>query len=557
MGNNSEVNSVELNIHNVFETVVSDYYDCVFEIDAESGRIKFYQIGELLKAKGVSEEEFCQYADICDLFENKFIVEEERSNFRSELKLDVIQEEIARNGNYVRTVHCDNVDGINSKSIRINRIADDANRLLFCLTDISMILDHDWMTDEYSRTGFIAKVEKLMEESEFKEGYSIVYTNIQGFKAINDIMGTFSGDMVIFMEREILKKELQPVVMSRFESDHFVLLTKTELLTDELLERVSHQSYVDDSKNLPILYRFGIYNIVDTEVKVQHMVDRAKLAEKTIPADHAVSYAFCDKKLTTTYVEQRRFVSELDKALAAGEFKPYFQPVVDAVTGEIVSAEVLIRWIHSTEGMISPGRFIPVFEKEGVISKIDSFMVDKVLDINLARIKAGKRVVPCAVNLSRVDFYDTKLLEIIRHKLERHTNIREILKLEVTESAYAVLENNALSFMEELKRLGVSLMLDDFGSGMSSFSTLESFEFDVIKLDMGFVSQIGKVAKTEAIIKHIIGLSHDLGARVVAEGVETKEQLEFLRTVDCDMIQGYYFYKPMPEEEFDALLSEG
>ena len=149
MGNNSEVNSVELNIHNVFETVVSDYYDCVFEIDAESGRIKFYQIGELLKAKGVSEEEFCQYADICDLFENKFIVEEERSNFRSELKLDVIQKEIARNGNYVRTVHCDNVDGINSKSIRINRIADDANRLLFCLTDISMILDHDWMTDEY------------------------------------------------------------------------------------------------------------------------------------------------------------------------------------------------------------------------------------------------------------------------------------------------------------------------------------------------------------------------------------------------------------------------
>ena len=129
-----------------------------------------------------------------------------------------------------------------------------------------------------------------------------------------------------------------------------------------------------------------------------------------------------------------------------------------------------------------------------------------------------------------------------------------MLKLEVTESAYAVLESDALSFLEEMQKLRLSIMLDDFGSGMSSLSTLELCDFDTIKLDMGFIRKIGKSEKTEAIIRHTIGMAHDMGAKVVAEGVENKEQLEFLQAVGCDMIQGYYFYKPMPEEEFAALL---
>lgn len=143
---------------------------------------------------------------------------------------------------------------------------------------------------------------------------------------------------------------------------------------------------------------------------------------------------------------------------------------------------------------------------------------------------------------------------MLKTKLVHQINIRDMLKLEVTESAYAELESDAISFLNEMKALGLSLMLDDFGSGMSSFSTLENFEFDIIKIDMGFISQIGKGGKAESIIKHIIGLSHDVGAKVVAEGVETKEQFAFLQSVNCDMIQGYYFYKPMTEAEFAKLL---
>ena len=143
---------------------------------------------------------------------------------------------------------------------------------------------------------------------------------------------------------------------------------------------------------------------------------------------------------------------------------------------------------------------------------------------------------------------------MLKQKLENQENVQDMLKLEVTESAYAVLESDALSFLEEMHKLRLSIMLDDFGSGMSSLSTLELCDFDTIKLDMGFIRKIGKSEKTEAIIRHTIGMAHDMGAKVVAEGVEDKEQLEFLQSVGCDMIQGYYFYKPMPEEEFAALL---
>ena len=166
----------------------------------------------------------------------------------------------------------------------------------------------------------------------------------------------------------------------------------------------------------------------------------------------------------------------------------------------------------------------------------------------------GQRVVPCAVNLSRVDFYDTKLLDMFKQQLSNQENIQNMLKLEITESAYAILESDALAFLEEMKKLRLSLQLDDFGSGMSSLSALELYDFDTIKLDMGFIRKIGKSKKAEAIIRHTIGMAHDMGAKVIAEGVEYKEQLEFLQSVGCDMIQGYYFYKPMPEEEFVKLL---
>lgn len=538
----------------IFDSIVADYYDWVLEFNAETGRIEFFHISNFFLENGIIPINMDSFNELNHLFSQKLVVDEEKEPYLDQIQLSFILDEIKNKGSYVRTIHIDTPDGIKAESLRIKQIPDNSNRFLACLTDITMILDRDWMTDEYSRSGFLAKTEQLLKEPEYQEGYSVVYANIEGFKAVNDVLGTQSGDMVIFQEKDALIQSLKPVLIARLESDHFALLTKTENITEETMDKLCHQSYSEGTKRLPILIRCGIYNIHDASKKVTHMLDQAKLAEQSIPSDHGIPYVVCNKQMSQDYVNQRIFVSELDSALKKGEFLPYYQPIVDAKTGEIVSAEALIRWKHSERGMIPPGMFIPVFEKEGLTTKLDIFMVNSILNFNIERMKKGQKVVPCAVNLSRVDFYDTKLLDILKQKLENQENVQDMLKLEVTESAYAILESDALSFLEEMHKLRLSIMLDDFGSGMSSLSTLELCDFDTIKLDMGFIRKIGKSEKTEAIIRHTIGMAHDMGAKVVAEGVEDKEQLEFLQAVGCDMIQGYYFYKPMPEEEFAALL---
>ena len=201
--------------------------------------------------------------------------------------------------------------------------------------------------------------------------------------------------------------------------------------------------------------------------------------------------------------------------------------------------------------------FIPVIEDGGKVSALDYYVIDKVLDFVEDRAAAGKPIVPCAVNLSRIDFYDPTLMNHIIDRFENSDHAPSLVRIEVTESAYADLERSAMNYLEELKRAGVRILLDDFGSGMSSLSTLESFDFDIVKLDIGFIRKIGIRHKAESIIESTIRLSHALGAKVTAEGVETKKQLEFLRSVDCDFIQGYYYYRPVSEGDFSRLLEKG
>ena len=538
----------------IFDTNVSEYYDCVLELNTENGQIEFYHISKFFLQNGIIPVNIDSFYELNRLFSHNLMVLVEQEPFKDLVDIPHILNELDQKGSFACTVHLDTVTGIKAESIRATKINADSKRLLVTFMDITMILDHDWMTDEYSRSGFLSQAEKLLTDPEYQTGYSMVYANIQGFKAINDLLGTQSGDMVIFLEKDALIQELNPILIARFESDHFVLITKTENITEDSMNRLCYQCYTEGTKKLPIIIRCGIYHITDTTKKIPQMLDQAQLAEKSIPSTHGTPYAICNQQMIQDYVNQRVFVSELDSALNNNKFIHYYQPIVDAKTGEIVSAEALIRWNHHEKGMIPPGMFIPTFEKEGQTTKLDSFMVNSVLNFNISRMEKGLKVVPCAVNLSRMDFYDTKLMAMLKEKLQNQKDVHSMLKLEITESAYAVLETDALAFLEEMKKLGLAFLLDDFGSGMSSLSTLEVYNFDVIKLDMGFIRKIGKSPNAEAIIRHTIGMSHDMNAKVVAEGVETKEQLEFLQSVDCDMIQGYYFYKPMPEEEFAQLL---
>ncbi|MCR5556932.1 MAG: EAL domain-containing protein [Butyrivibrio sp.] len=535
------------------KTLLKDGYDMVAGVHKKNETCEVYYLDEKLQEFFVKSR--LKYSDICETI-SIGVVEEERQSFLDQIKLSVIMEELKDRGDYVRTVHVDTPAGRRAKNIRVREIPGYDDWLMVIFFDITTALDHDWMTDEYTRTGFVDRARLFLAEMPENEHFSLVYTNVKGFKAVNELFGNQKGDMVIFQTRDILRKHLKPILMGRLESDHYVLITSDENLKEKNLKTMCNQTFIIESKEFNLEIRCGIYSIRNSGIEITQLLAGAKLAEKTIgDGKRNRLYAYYDDAMKERYVTQRFLLSDFERALVDKEFEAYYQPIVDAKSGDIVSAELLIRWKHKDLGMVSPGVFVPVIEEEGKISALDSFMLDCGINFVAERLKNKNNAVPCAINLSRVDFYDFAFIESILERIKQIGIPAKMIRIEVTESAYADLETKAMEYLTKMKKAGIKILLDDYGSGMSSLSMLETFDFDIIKLDLGFIRKIGINDKTEAIITSTIQLAHAIGAKVTAEGVETDKQLKFLLNADCDYIQGYYFYKPMPEKEFANVLS--
>jgi EAL domain-containing protein (putative c-di-GMP-specific phosphodiesterase class I)/GGDEF domain-containing protein/peptidase E len=537
----------------VIKTLLADGYDMVVGVHKENGTCEVYYLSDRIRK--FFESSRLKFNDVLmKLAEG--VVEEERESVLEQVTIPTILQELKEKGDYVRTIHVDTINGRRAKNLRVREVPGYPDWFMIFFIDITTFLDHDWMTDEYARIGFLERARVFISEITPEDRYSLVYTNVKGFKAVNELFGDQKGDLVIFQTRDILKKHLKPVLMGRLESDHFVLITDDENLKDKNLKAMCSQAFVIESKKFNFEIRCGIYSIKNSRKEITALLAGAKLAEKSIGDDnHNRLYAYYDDTMKENYVKQRFLLSDFERALAEHEFQPYYQPIVDAKTGDIVSAELLIRWKHKDLGMVSPGDFIPVIEAEGKISYLDSFMLDCGLDFVAKRIKEDKNAVPCAINLSRIDFYDADFIGGILKRIKKHNVSPSMIRFEVTESAYADLETKALSHLDKMRKEGIKILLDDYGSGMSSLSMLETFDFDIIKLDLGFIRKIGINDKAEAIIVSTIRLAHAMGAKVTAEGVETDKQLKFLLEADCDYIQGYYFYKPLPKDDFAKVLS--
>lgn len=538
----------------VIKAILEDGYEMVLSVNVKNENCEIYHLSRELS--GIIEGSRLKYNDICFKLSH-WITEEEREIFLDNSRISFIADELKEKGDYVRTVHVETSYGKRAKNLRVREVAGYPDWLLFVLLDITTSLDHDWMTDEYTRTGFMERAKVFLSELTDKENYSLVYTNVKGFKAVNELFGDKNGDMVIFQTRDVLRKYLKPVIMGRLESDHFVLITADENLQEETLKEMCSQAFKIESKEFNYEIRCGIYSINRSNLEITQLLAGAKLAENNLKAGKGNNlYAYYDDALKENYVRQRFLLADFERGIDDNEFEPYYQPIVDAKTGEIVSAEMLIRWCHKDFGMVSPSDFIPIIESEGKISSLDNFIVERGMGLIARRQHKGQKIVPCAINLSRVDFYDSAFIESIFERVKDLDIDTTMIRFEVTESAYADLESKAVDYLNEMKLQGIRILLDDYGSGMSSLSMLENFNFDIIKLDMGFIRKIGINDKVESIIITTIGLAHMIGAKVTAEGVETEQQLKFLRDYDCDYIQGYYFYKPMPESEFEKVLDQ-
>lgn len=426
---------------------------------------------------------------------------------------------------------------------------------LGAVEDITEISRKDSLTSGLNRQGFIVNVDKILRRNESWGNYAILFFDAHNFKGINDLFGMSVGDLALReIYRRLSESVLNPLMTARIGSDHFACLVERKQVEDASLREVCKISFVEKNRTVPVSLRCGIYYPDRREQNVGTMLDLAEHAKESIKDKSDSPYKVFDESMRANYIDEAIIVAQVESSIKNGEFKVYYQPIVDAQTEKIVSAEALVRWIHPKMGFISPGLFIPVLEEKGHISDVDAYVVNHVSQFLRERKIRGAKDIPISVNYSRMDFYDSKLMKWTLKDLEERKELGISCRIEITETSVAAIGQDQDNLLKEMKNKGATMLMDDFGSGYSSFNMLQDYDFDILKIDREFIRKLDTNEKSRGIVVSVINMAHALGMKVITEGVETKEQVDFLREHDCDYIQGFYFYRPLPEEEFKKLL---
>ena len=315
--------------------------------------------------------------------------------------------------------------------------------------------------------------------------------------------------------------------------------------------RFSDYKVGDGTVEYTILVHLGVYEITDPSTDISVMIDRANLALTTIKDDYHKHVAVYDENMRRNVL----WGQHISTQLAEGQIRPYLQAIVDN-SGKIVGAEALVRWIHPTEGFLSPGLFIPIFEKNGMIVEVDRFMWRSACEI-LARWKQEGIDLFISVNISPKDFYFMDVAEEIRSLVKEYDIEPSRLRVEITETVMMTDIESKMRVLDELRSAGFIVEMDDFGSGYSSLNMLKDMPVDVLKIDMKFLSRTEDSSRAQTIVRNIINLSDDLGISALTEGVETENQYKVLADMGCRMFQGYFFSKPIPVIDFEELSRTG
>lgn len=424
------------------------------------------------------------------------------------------------------------------------------------LLELSRKIGEDPLTHLYNREKFCTAAAELMQKNSDVK-YAIVYLDISHFKVVNDLCDIETGNLVLKTAGACFAHYTKDRgICARLEADHFAIcMPLDELKMDELISAVDEDMQM---LVLPhtILFYAGVLPVENVFLPVDQMCDRAHMALSTVKDNYRKRYAFYDDKMRERMMDEQMILREMEYAIEQKQFTIYLQPIYSTVKQCDTSAEALVRWTHPTEGMISPDRFIPLFERNGFIARLDHYVWEEVCRL-LAdeRAKLG-RVVPVSVNVSRLDFYDENLLDFFLGLMKKYDLEPWMIKLEVTESAYTDNPQQIMKTMKRFQEAGFKFLMDDFGSGYSSLSMLRNLPVNILKIDMKFVQEIVTSYRAAKIMEHIVQLAHDIKMDVVIEGVETKEQVEFLQDIGCDEIQGYYFSRPLPRDEYLERLAE-
>mgnify|MGYP003079481562 CR=1 FL=1 len=416
------------------------------------------------------------------------------------------------------------------------------------------LVQYDRLTGLYSKEFFYQRVRETLMQHTDRE-YDIICSDIVNFKLINDIFGIPAGDHLLNEIGRLYKKVAgKNGICGHFHADQFAcLLERRWEYTDELFIRCNARvNTLPNARN--VVMKWGIYQVADRNVSVEQMCDRALLAARSIKGRYGTYFAAYDDELRNRLLREQAITDSMEPALAKKEFEVYLQPKYRIQDYRLAGAEALIRWNHPEWGFQSPAEFIPLFEKNGFITKLDRYVWELACRVLREWEDKGYPSIPVSVNVSRADIYNEDLADGLLKLVKKYNLPPSRLHLEITESAYTEDPNQIIDTVSRLRELGFIIEMDDFGSGYSSLNMLNQMPIDILKLDMIFIRNETAKPVNQGILRFIMGLARWMDLSVVAEGVETREQLERLREIGCDYVQGYVFYRPMPQEEYEQLI---
>ena len=432
------------------------------------------------------------------------------------------------------------------------------------MRQLEYLARNDPLTGLYNRTWFGHELEKAVEEAGVSgERMAVLLLNLDRFKDVNDSYGHATGDQVLKHMVQQVQSALRPGdVLGRLAGDELAVVAR-HLRHADGAAAVARQLIVAVAE--PWSSPDGFEVVAGVSVGICMFPEHAATAELLLQGAHAAVYGakaqgrgawcFYEETMTQAARERLELESRLRLALAHGHLEMHYQPQVDIVTGRITGAEALVRWNDPHEGLISPGRFIPVAETSGVIGPLGEWVMRQVCRQGQQWRDAGLPDVTLAVNVSPRQFHLTDLAGCASAALAASGFPARLLELEITESALAERVDEVRQVLVRLRELGLRIAVDDFGTGYSSLAQLKRFPIDVLKIDQGFIRDIPHSADDMAISTAIIGMGHSLGMSVLAEGVETPQQLDFLRQLGCNTFQGYLCSRPLPADAFAALLA--
>lgn len=544
-----------------FAMMLADDYASVYMVNFDKDEVDVFRMNSFITSRyGTELTSKPSYKSVITKYIQNEVVEEERDLMLQFTSADNLREELKYKGSIrhdFRIMRDGKPVFIRMKIVDISE-TEDVNKVVVGFANVDTDKHLEWERDTFfdqitlgCNYGYY--VERLKREN--RDGY-IVSMDVKAFKVVNDVCGIDMGDKVLQSISSIVEKRVAGEgFYGHVNADHFVFFLpyQTEEQVSELLDDIIDDvRALVDNLELPKISPYFGCSTWKPGNRIQVTFSEANTAKHKIKDIKELAYGFYREEDTFAALEEKRIEDAFDDAIAQKQFIIWYQPKYDPITESIVGAEALIRWKKPDGSMVFPNQFIPVYEKNGMIRPLDEYVFISVCEQQKKWLEKYGKIVPVSINLSRASLYFESIVEDYKDITDEIDISSEFVPIEITESA-AVSNSDIKIIADKFNEAGFHLHMDDFGTGYSSLSTLNMLKFDTLKLDKSLIDYIGEFGG-DRMIKHTIALARDLGIHVTAEGVESKSQVEFLKDVACDSIQGYYYAKPMPVDAFEELM---